>query len=575
MAANLVVAPEQFGALTTIAEALRKAVPGSTISIAPGVYTESLSIGGGSAADENASGGSAVVTLVPRGKTGSVTVDASAVGGPAVAVQGGAEATLRGLVLRAGGDGSPAVSAAGGRLRLDGCSLTSPLGAGAVVTDGCELTAFDTRVSGSRNGFVFEDARGGIDSCEIADISDDGVIVALFGDPTIRRTTIAGCGLRGVYVYRAASPTIEECEISRVGDAAVSVADQSTVKIRSTRMRGAGKSGVLVGAGCHDVVIDGCRIEGTATPPIKIAEGAGTVEVTGLVAPDAGAGGLASSAAGGGQDAVDALLAELESMIGLDRVKAEVRGLIDELQVNEWRRDAGLAVGVASHHLIFAGPPGTGKTTVARIYGRLLKALGLLPDGSFREVSRRDLVGQYVGHTAEKTAAAIEAAMGGVLFIDEAYTLSRSAAGGSNDFGQEAIDTLVKFMEDHRDEIAVIVAGYTAEMREFLGTNPGLASRFGKTLEFDNYAPAELVLIIERLAGGADYALAPELTAALGQWFGEVERDEHFGNAREARKILERMRKAQSGRLLRLGRKPSRDELRTLLLDDLRAASQR
>jgi SpoVK/Ycf46/Vps4 family AAA+-type ATPase len=270
------------------------------------------------------------------------------------------------------------------------------------------------------------------------------------------------------------------------------------------------------------------------------------------------------------QDAagMDKLLTELDSMIGLEGVKAEVRSLIDEIQVNEWRRNAGLSVGAASNHLIFTGAPGTGKTTVARIYGQLLKALGVLPDGHFREVSRRDLVGQYIGHTAEKTTSVFEDAMGGVLFIDEAYTLSR-AGGASADFGQEAIDTLVKLMEDHRDQVAVIVAGYTQEMLDFLDANSGLASRFAKTMEFENYGPDELIMIADRIARNDDYVFAPGLSDALHEYFSQMERDRNFGNAREARKLLEGMRKAQSGRLRALGRMPNLDDLRTLVLEDL------
>ncbi|GAB6901554.1 hypothetical protein JCM9957A_46440 [Kineosporia succinea] len=191
----------------------------------------------------------------------------------------------------------------------------------------------------------------------------------------------------------------------------------------------------------------------------------------------------------------------------------------------------------------------------------------MLPSGGFREVSRRDLVGQYLGHTAEKTASVVDAAMGGVLFIDEAYTLSRSA--GSNDFGQESIDTLVKLMEDHRHEIAVIVAGYTREMSDFLDANPGLASRFSKAVEFTNYAPDDLLMIMDRIAVGGDYLLAPGTLPLLHRYFARLSHDPNFGNAREARKLFEGMRKAQAQRLRRISGRPTLDDLRTLTEQDL------
>jgi parallel beta-helix repeat protein len=465
------------------------------------------------------------------------------------------------------------VNAVGGRLGLDACEISAGSAAGVAVTDGSHLTAVNSKIVGGQHGLVIEDATGVVDKCKIRDVAYDGVIVRLGAEPVIRNCTIVGCGFRGIYIYQGGRPTIERCDISRTGDAGISVAHQSAPVIRESWVHDTQGVGLMFGRGCGGTVED-CRLENTALPAIHIDEGATTTvrEASGTgPRPRVGADAV-DVAHTQDTEKVDRLLGELDTMVGLDGVKAEVRGLIDEIQVNEWRRNAGLAVGAVSHHLIFTGAPGTGKTTVARLYGQLLKGLGVLPNGQFREVARRDLVGQYIGHTAEKTTSVFEQALGGVLFIDEAYTLSRSG-GATADFGQEAIDTLVKLMEDHRDQVAVIVAGYTNEMVDFLDANSGLASRFAKTLEFENYTPEQLVLICERIARNDDYLLTDGVGEALLEWFGQIERDQNFGNAREARRLLEGMRKAQSGRLRGLGRMPSRDDLRSLTVDDLLAAT--
>ena len=556
MTQTLTVSPEP-GAYPTIRDALEVAPDGAVVSIAPGHYAEGLRMFGRR------------ITLRAAGEAASVTVDAADAGRPAVSCVGGA-VTLTGLVLRSAG--YPAVEARASELTLDDCEVSADDHAGVWVGDGTRLTAHRVKAVGGQSGFVVEDAGGLLTECEVRDSVGDGVIVRLGADPVLRDTFVTGCGGRGGYIYQGGRPTIERCDVAATGDVGIAVVHQSSPTIVATRVHGAAGVGIHVGRGCSGLV-DGCRVEDCAEPGIFLEEGA---TATVREADDALDGAVGARMSGASQDAesVDRLLADLDTMIGLTAIKTEVRALIDEIHVDQWRRAAGLSVGAVSHHLVFTGAPGTGKTTVARLYGQLLKALGILPHGKFMEVARRDLVGQYVGHTAEKTSTVFTAALGGVLFIDEAYTLSRSGGGGA-DFGQEAIDTLVKLMEDHRDEVAVIVAGYTADMADFLDANAGLASRFAKSMEFASYSPRELLAIISRMARADDYDLAPGLDDALLQWFSHIKRDEgNFGNAREARKLLEAMRKAQSGRLRGLERAPTVRELRGLVLGDLLAATR-
>ena len=247
--------------------------------------------------------------------------------------------------------------------------------------------------------------------------------------------------------------------------------------------------------------------------------------------------------------ALDAIRAEINELVGLAPVKEYVFGLADNLQVQQRRAAAGLKTASLSMHMIFTGNPGTGKTTIARLVARYLKAIGALKGGQLVEVTRADLVGRYTGHTAPLTNSVIESALGGVLFIDEAYSLYRSE---QDSFGLEAIDTLVKGMEDHRDELVVILAGYTREMETFLTANSGLASRFPNRIEFPDYTAVELLQITQVLAKNKGYTLAEACTEPLLGYYARWQATDArtAGNGRLARNTLEKAIFHQSRRLV-------------------------
>jgi Holliday junction resolvasome RuvABC ATP-dependent DNA helicase subunit len=444
-------------------------------------------------------------------------------------------------------------AAASGGVELDHCTVVRAGRIGVEVAKGGTVRLTQVRIAAARAAGIVVDSGGTaqVEGGSVEGCAGSGIVVWTGAAPEVSGTLIDASTKNGVYVAEGAGGTFTSCEISGSGFPALHVSRDAAPEFRRCRIRDCAEDlGLDEGA---RPVFDGCSsydVKRSSIPQQAGSAGGGATGPSHVPsAPEA----VPSSAVDLAvtedppEEDLDELLAELDALVGLEGVKRDVGGLVKLMQTVRRREEAGLPAPPLSRHLVFAGNPGTGKTTVARLYGRLLKALGLLRRGHLVEVDRSALVGEYVGHTGPRTTAAFTQALGGVLFIDEAYSLAPLHAG--NDFGTEAVATLVKLMEDHRDDIVVIAAGYPTEMSRFIASNPGLSSRFSRTLHFADYDAPELVSIVEYQAREHRYELTDGARASLSAFFQRMPRGEGFGNGRSARQVFQEMTERQAQRV--------------------------
>lgn len=530
-----------------------------------------------SCAVEGATRSGIQVTDGARPRFEECTVSRTAVG---VLVEGSSEASFAALTVRDAS--SVAVQVTGtATARVEGLTVTGGQGAGAAVRGGSTLFLRTAEITAGGTGAAVqldEKSRGtlshirlrtgagghgialaGGSSAELVSsaLLDCGALVGAESRLDAKETEFTGSDTDGVRVVNGGAVTAVGCRVTGARGHGLNVQASSRAELTNCAVFDNAGDGVRCNTD-EPVTVHDCEIRDNGGRPVHQLKAGGNLSLERLdtggregdnQVPDEDEADSGQWSGGDAQHTGTGPLAELDALVGLESVKREVTSLINLNKMTQRRLEMGLPMPPMSRHLVFAGPPGTGKTTVARLYGAVLAELGILSQGHIVEVARADLVANIIGGTAIKTAEVFNKALGGVLFIDEAYTLTNQSKGTGPDFGQEAVETLMKMMEDHRDEVVVIVAGYSEQMDQFLASNPGMASRFARTIEFPNYTPEELVTIVSGLCAKHYYELSDDALQALTRYFEEIPKTSTFGNGRVARQLFEQMISNQASRL--------------------------
>ena len=430
-----------------------------------------------------------------------------------------------------------------------------------VLIDTCILS--ETKFNAIKfNGQNIVDYPGelSIENCEINNTGNTypAIVAMCHSKVTIKDCKIHDIPHIGILITDQAQVIVENCEMWEIRNDAICVkGHDSKVNVLNGEIHHIHSSSI-------SIIDDGySEVSGTVINPVYGKGSAGGSVLKKSVAQRSSNSNTTTS------NQIEAILNQLNEMIGLNNVKQEIEKITSFITIQEIKRSKGMQLTPASMHLVFTGNPGTGKTTVARLIGEIYKALGVLKSGHVVEVDRTHLIGQYIGHTAVQTKDKVKEAMDGVLFIDEAYALSKDS---EKDFGQEAIEVILKEMEDNRDRIAIVVAGYTEPMKQFLQSNPGLSSRFSRTIEFEDYSVNELMEIFEKLVidSGLTLSATAQTKAISCIEVMYSSKDEHFGNGREVRKFFEKTLECQSLRLTNINntRDLTTSELSGIIEDD-------